>query len=143
VLTRANNAQMASCVRSQDAAKLLHRLGKHTQQELFDLHERYPSKYAPANRPGTSTHEFRNDGVAYKRWRIGARIPWWAVGIDVRNADVKNVIHEARKEGFEVSQTYPSSISEYHHLNFRKPPRKVRWRARLEALTTPMEEGGA
>jgi hypothetical protein len=116
-----SGAQLQSCYRGSDAEGLLRRLGKHSQKWLYD-HQGRPEQPNPANPPGFSTHELRNDGQAYRQWRRGARVPWWACGIDIRDQDVKGFIAAARRHGWEVSQTYPSSVREYHHVNFRKPP---------------------
>lgn len=119
---KATGATLNSCYRGADAESLLHRLGKHSQAELYRLHAEDPTRYAPANPPGFSTHELRNDGAAYPAWRRGARIPWWACGIDVNDSDVEHVLRMAARRGWQVAQTYPNSRAEFHHVNFRRPP---------------------
>lgn len=90
---------------------------KHNQAWIY-------AHYPPgvANPPGYSTHECRNDGVAYTQWLRGAPIPWWACGIDVDDAHVQAVCNAARGRGWIVTITYPGSTVEYHHVNFRKQP---------------------
>lgn len=90
---------------------------KHNQAWIY-------ANYPPgvANPPGYSTHECKNDGVAYTAWLRGASIPWWCCGIDVDDAHVAAVCAEAQKLGWIVTITYPGSSVEYHHVNFRKNP---------------------
>lgn len=116
-----SGAHLNSVYRGDEAAALLHKLGKHTQRELYQGWVHHKPGFLPANRPGTSTHELFNDGVAYKG-KPGARLAWWQVGVDVNDADVAKLIAAAKKLGWQVSRTYPLSKSEYHHVNFRKPP---------------------
>lgn len=132
-ILNASGAQLQSCYRGSDAAALLHTLGKHSQLELYQGWVNRLPGYNPANPPGRSTHELRNDGSAYKQWRTGQRLPWWAVGIDVDDEHVDDFIREAGKRGYKVAVTYPGSRSEYHHLNFRKPPLHVRVKAQAKA----------
>jgi hypothetical protein len=130
---RESRSTMHSCYRGDDAAELLHKHGKHSQAELYDawLHRR--AGFNPANPPGFSTHELRNDGAAYTRWPRGGRIPWWACGIDIADSDVDRFIAAAAKHGWKVARTYPASRSEYHHVNFRRPPIHRRLQARVAA----------
>jgi peptidoglycan hydrolase-like protein with peptidoglycan-binding domain len=74
-----------------------------------------------ANPPGRSTHELRSDGVAYAG-PAGRPLFWWQCGIDVDDAHVAAFIAEARKRGWVVTITYPTSTVEHHHVNFRKKP---------------------
>lgn len=134
----ASGARLQSCYRGDDAERLLHQLGKHSQQELFDAWRHREPGANPANRPGFSTHELRNDGKAYTRWPRGARIPWWACGLDVDDAHVGAFIHEAAKRGFTVSRTYPDVKREFHHLNFRKPPVRRRLAGLIAAAREPL-----
>lgn len=115
-------ATLNSCYRGADAESLLHRLGKKSQTELYDdwTHRRPGAN--PANPPGFSTHELRNDGAAYPQWPRGHALPWWACGIDVNDADVEHVLRVAARRGWQLAQTYPNSRAEFHHINFRKPP---------------------
>lgn len=105
-----------SLYRGVDERRDLERCGKHDQQWLWDT-------LGPgvANRPGRSTHELRNDGVAYAG-PATMPLPWWCCGIDVDDGHVQAFIREAAREGFTASITYPGSRVEYHHVNFRKEP---------------------
>lgn len=119
-------AQEVGCVynsvyRGTDAESELHHCGKHTQAELYrGWLERRPG-FNPANPPGFSTHELRNDGVAYARPR-GARLPWWCCGIDIDVNHVPQFLRAARKRGWVATLTYPGSVAEAHHVNFRRAP---------------------
>lgn len=128
-----SGAHLQSCYRGADAETLLHHLGKHSQAELYRGWLMHRPGFNPANPPGYSTHELRNDGAAYKQWLRGGRIPWWACGIDVDDAHVHAFIRAAAKHGWVVVQTYPNSTGEYHHVNFRKPPLRQRIKARRKA----------
>lgn len=109
----------ASIYRGEDAAALLHTLGKHTQAEIYYefTHGEEPN---PANPPGRSTHECRSDGVPYPA-PIGRNLAYWQCGIDVDDAHVEAFIAAAAKHGWSAFRPY-SSGSEYHHVNFRKLP---------------------
>ena len=85
------------------------------------LHGRGRGGPLPANPPGRSTHERRNDGVAYPG-PAGAPLPYWCVGMDW--SDAAAVVRAARGEGFTASITYPGNPREGHHVNFRKEPRR-------------------
>lgn len=130
-ILRDSGAQLQSAYRGPDAAALLHRLGKHTQQELFDCWRHREPGCNPANSPGHSTHELRSDGVAY-RGPLGRTLAWWQVGVDVDNAHVEALTHAAAKHGWIVHRPYPVG-SEYHHLNFVRPPLAKRVKARAHA----------
>src|SRR4051812_22199073 len=81
-ILRESGASLQSCYRAADAEALLHRCGKHSQAELYNGRLRRLPGYNPANPPGRSTHELRNDGVAYAGW-AGRRLHYWQVGLDV------------------------------------------------------------
>lgn len=117
-----SGATLQSCYRGADANALLHRLGKSSQSDLWNGWIRRLPGFNPANPPGRSTHELRNDGVAY-RGPVGMVLSWWQVGIDVDDRHVAAFIREATREGFTVTVTYPTSPREYHHVNFRKAPK--------------------
>lgn len=129
-----SHAGLVSCWRGADAEPLLHHLGKHSQQELWDCFQAHRPGCNPANPPGLSTHEGFNDGAAYSQWRRGQRIPWWATGIDIDPSKVPAFIAAAKRHGWVVARTYPSSTREAQHVNFRKPPVRKRAKARLRAL---------
>ena len=112
-------AVLNSCDRSSDAEPLLRRFGKHSQRELYQNFLRDPAHWNPANPPGFSTHERRNDGKAYPGTR-GARLSYWQVGMDW--SDPSKIIRAAAKRGWIVTTTYPDSAREVQHVNFRKDP---------------------
>lgn len=119
-----------SIYRGKPARKLLAKLGKHDQTFLFE-HQNDPG-FNPANPPGTSTHELRSDGVAYRGPR-GRPLRWWQCGIDVDDAHVEAFIRSCNKHGWHAHITYPNSVLEHHHVNLTRPPKyslAVMWRAR-------------
>ena len=116
-LKQKTGATLNSCDRSSEAEPLLRANGKSSQRELFELAQ--AGKGNPANPPGFSTHERRNDGTAYPG-RRGTRLENWQVGMDWSPPDP--VVREAAKRGWIVTVTYPNNAQEAHHLNFRKAP---------------------
>lgn len=134
------NAPIVSCAREAAAEPLLRQLGLHSQTQLYDCYARKTrtgicppacnGNCNAANPPGKSTHERRNDGLAYPRWRLFLKLPVWGRGIDVERDRVPAFCDEARKEGFIVTLTYPSSSQEAQHVNFRKPPKISIWSVR-------------
>jgi len=127
VLTE-SGATLQSCYRGADAEALLHKLGKHSQRELYLMWLHRAPGANPANPPGRSTHELRSDGVAYPHVAPGGKLLWWQCGIDVDDAHVPAFTRVAEKHGWEVWRPY-GTRSEYHHINFRKPPLKHRLRS--------------
>lgn len=105
--------------RSPEAESLLHKNGKKSQKELYECWRNRTPGCNPANPPGFSTHERRNDGVAYDVPR-GAKLDYWQVGIDSTNS--RSIIGESKRRGWVCTLTYPSSPVEGHHVNFRKEP---------------------
>jgi len=144
-LSQRANAPINSCAREAAAEPFLRQLGKMSQRELFNCFQarertgRCPDSCHgncnPANSPGKSTHERRNDGVAYKWWLPMFKLPVWARGIDVQRDRVAAFCKEARGEGFTVTLTYPGVASEAQHVNFRKQPKISLWKVR------PLREG--
>jgi peptidoglycan hydrolase-like protein with peptidoglycan-binding domain len=120
VIKRQTGATLNSCDRSTEAEPYLKRLGKQSQRQLYDGWIHHRPGYNPANPPGFSTHERRNDGVAYKGPR-GMTLRYWQVGMDWSNSDA--VIRAAAKLGFTATRTYPRDQREHHHLNFRREPK--------------------
>jgi peptidoglycan hydrolase-like protein with peptidoglycan-binding domain len=98
LLKEKTGSTLNSCDRSSEAEPLLRANRKKSQRELFELAQKGLGN--PANPPGFSTHERRNDGAAYPG----------------------PVVREAAKRGWIVTVTYPDSAQEAHHLNFRKAP---------------------
>jgi hypothetical protein len=121
-ISRAADAPINSHARDQAAAAQLHQLGQHTQAEVIVLHAQGVPGFGPANPVKATTHCRYNDGVAYRFWPWGFRIPWWARGIDVRPDRVAAFCREAAREGFTVTATYPGSVGEAQHVNFRRLP---------------------
>ena len=121
-IKRRTGATLNSCDRSSEAEPFLKRCqpAKMSQRELYEGFRLGRPGFNPANPPGQSTHERRNDGVAYPG---PAKIPlaYWCVGMDWENAD--GVIEAAAALGFTAARTYPLSAREKHHLNFRKEPK--------------------
>lgn len=124
-LKRLSGAILNSCDRSPEAEPLLRRLGKMSQRQLHDGFVRGLPGFNPANLPGRSTHERRNDGVAYAG-RVGAPLRYWQVGMDW--SDTPAVLRAARKRGWIATVTYPNNPREHHHVNFRRTPRVKRVR---------------
>jgi hypothetical protein len=124
-ISMAADAPINSHARDQAAAALLHDLGQHTQAEVIELHRQGVPGFGPANPVNRTTHCRFNDGIAYRFWPPFFKIPWWARGIDVRpeGGGVPRFCAEARREGFIVTPTYPGSVGEAQHVNFRKLPR--------------------
>lgn len=123
-----SGAHLQSCYRGTDAEALLHRLGKSSQADLYAGWVHHRPGFNPANPPGFSTHELRSDGAAYPRVPRGRKLKWWQCGMDVDDAHVSAFVAAARRHGWDVWRPYPTG-SEYHHVNFRKPPLVARARA--------------
>jgi hypothetical protein len=134
------DAPITSCARERAAEPFLRELGLHSQVQLWDCAQarirtgRCPPACGgncnPANPPGRSTHERRNDGVAYTWWVPFFPLPAWARGIDVQRDRVAAFCAEARRAGFTVTLTYPGSPAEAQHVNFRKRPKLNLWSVR-------------
>ncbi|MBA3244687.1 MAG: glycoside hydrolase family protein [Actinobacteria bacterium] len=121
-IKRRTGATLNSCDRSPEAEPFLKRCkpAKMSQRELYEGFRLGKPGFNPANAPGLSTHERRNDGVAYPG-PAKFPLPYWCVGMDWENAD--GVIEAAGRLGFTAARTYPLSAREQHHLNFRKEPK--------------------
>jgi hypothetical protein len=105
------------------AQGILKKYGKKSQAFLYRafwiLH--LPG-YRPANRPGQSTHECFNDGVAYVG-PPGMALAGWQVGIDSSSAAL--FVEAASKRGWSAMVTYPGVALERQHANLKKRPRLV------------------
>lgn len=122
----ATGATLESCYRGSDpqGAAILHAHGKHTQEQLYDGWRRHLPGFNPANRPGTSTHELRSDGVAYSV-PVGRVLDWWQCGMDIDDAHVDAFIRHLADRGVSAHRPYPAG-SEHHHVNLRaRPPRRL------------------
>jgi hypothetical protein len=115
-------ATLNSCDRSKEAEPFLKRCKppKMSQSELFDGFRHGRPGFNPANPPGFSTHERRNDGVAFPGPR-GIPLRYWQVGMDWQNSE--GVVEAAKRLGFTATRTYPNNLRETQHLNFRREPR--------------------
>lgn len=96
-------------------ARLLRRLGKKSQQELWDLAQ--AGLGAPANPPWMGTHQRLGDNVI---GGPGEPIPAWQQGLDTSYASQLRQILTG--EGFDIRQTYSN---EEWHSNFMKPIKPV------------------
>jgi peptidoglycan hydrolase-like protein with peptidoglycan-binding domain len=117
---------LTSCLRTQAAVDFARARGARlsSQAELFDGWQRRLPGFNPANPPGQSTHECRNDGVAFPG---PARLPlrYWQVGVDCLfqgGSGVATVRARASARGWTFTLTYPGNPREAHHGNFRREP---------------------
>jgi len=126
-ISKRSGAVITSHARERAARPWLNQIGKHDQEYLYDgwVHRR--PGFNPANPPGRSTHERRNDGVAYPG-PVGMRLAKHQRGIDCVPSG--NFVREAAREGYTVTVTYPHSRAEAHHVNFRKAPKIDLWKSR-------------
>ena len=114
-----SGAHLNSCDRSPEAEPVLRKCGKHSQRELYEMFLHHVPDANPANPPGRSTHERRNDGVAYPG-HPGDDLEYWQVGMDWDNPPA--AIAAARKLGWIATVTYRNNVHEAQHVNFRKEP---------------------
>lgn len=98
--------------------RLIHRLGKKTQAELwYGWSHRLPG-YLPANQPPYGSHMEVGDGVVGAR---GEKLPWWRIGIDTTYAtDLRLVLTQ---QGYGVTRPY-ATASEEHHSNLTEDPKR-------------------
>lgn len=132
VVQQETGCSYASIYRGSEATGLLHQLGKLSQAELYDGWVQRRPGFNPANPPGRSTHELRNDGVAY-RGRAGRKLRWYQCGIDVDDEHVDDFIKACNRHRWHAHITYPNTPSEHHHVNLTRRPRfgpAVWWRVR-------------
>jgi peptidoglycan hydrolase-like protein with peptidoglycan-binding domain len=119
-IKRTSGAALNSCDRSPQAEPLLLRFGKMSQRQLFEGWVARRPGFNPANPPGRSTHERRNDGIAYPG-PVGLPLRYWQVGMDW--SDSAAVMRVAGGRGWIATLTYPSNPLEGHHVNFRREPK--------------------
>lgn len=93
---------------------------KLSQAELFHLFQ--AGLGAPANRPGTGTHEgiCDDDFAGVTGREIGSSLPWFMWGLDL--GDGPGFEREAETLGFEVARPYPD---EPWHCNLTADPTDV------------------
>lgn len=119
---------LTSCLRDQPAVDYArrHNCTLSSQVELWNGWLARLPGFNPANPPGRSTHELRNDGVAFRGW-VGMRLAYYKAGIDciLRSGGpaVSTVRARAAKRGWLFTLTYPGAPREVHHGNFRREPR--------------------
>lgn len=96
---------------------------KSSQQELYDCWQAGNPSCAPANPPGTGSHEGVNGGnggtPAYaSKFKVGAELPWWAWGLDL--SDPEGFIVACDRLGYKVFRPYMPR--EPWHFNFEENP---------------------
>jgi hypothetical protein len=123
----------SSILRTVEVEFLLNPRGEHSQPQLYELSlhgtpaQRIAAGLPPGgggvNRPGTSEHELKSDGVG-KAGPVGRDLPRWQVGID----SGQNTVHDraaieaaGRKLGWRVRHHYGAG-AERHHWCFDQPP---------------------
>ena len=134
-----------SLLRTQDAVDHARARGHKlsSQAELRSCYLRGVPGCNPANPVGRSTHELRNDGVAF-RGPMGMALRHWQLGIDSSNA--RALIREGTARGWRPALTYPHNPRESHHVNFRAEPiffaalRKGDRGRRVKAMTTLLRD---
>jgi len=127
VLQAESGCRYVSIYRGDDAADLLHQLGKHTQRDIFNAtpeQRRAWGVLGNPNPPGQSTHELFSDAVAYAGVSKGHALQSWQCGIDVNDPDVDEWMVWARRHGWAVFRPYASGV-EHHHVNFGSPPEQT------------------
>lgn len=97
-------------------ARLLHRLGKSTQAELYQGWREGRPGFLPANPPDRGTHMRIGDGVVGKLFEL---LEWWQQGID---SSLATQLREVLKRlGYAAYRPYDSA-SEEHHTNLEANP---------------------
>jgi hypothetical protein len=97
-------------------ARLLHRLGKSTQKELYEGFIHGLPGFLPANPPTQGTHMRIGDGVV---GQVGEPLEWWQEGIDSSYAtQLREILNEL---GYKAYRPY-ASASEEHHTNLEENP---------------------
>lgn len=128
------HATVNSIFRGHAATPILHKHGHLSQDQLYAAWIAYrdhgvylfgftsASPPNPANPPTMGTHILKGDGVV---GRARENLAWWQQGFDVNDSDVLAVIRAGASHGWHLYQPYVAG-SEFHHLNFREPPRRPR-----------------
>lgn len=131
VLKRAGQPAQ-SIYRGSDAARMLHRKGKHTQAEI---HRMYPTI---SNPEGYSQHDLHSDGVANPRVRRGHRLHPWQIGVDSGTNDQASkdrIVEAARYYGLHVKHPYSRGV-EGHHWCFAEEPHPNRRLRKWKVVAT-------
>jgi hypothetical protein len=118
VLTVAARSPWEAVVTSADRTSHADDCGdKLSQAELFHLAQ--TGQGAPANSPGTGTHEgiCDDDFAGITGREIGSSLPWYMWGLDL--GDGEGFEREAEKLGFKVARPYPD---EPWHCNLTADP---------------------
>jgi hypothetical protein len=97
-------------------ARLLHKLGKSTQAELYQGFIEGRAGFLPANPPDRGTHMRIGDGVV---GRLFEALKWWQEGIDSTLATQLRLVLNAL--GYTAYRPY-GSASEEHHTNLKTSP---------------------
>jgi len=96
--------------------RLLHRLGKSTQKELYEGFIHGLPGFLPANPPTMGTHMRIGDGTV---GAVGEALPWFEEGIDSSLAtELRGILFDL---GYTAYRPY-STDSEEHHTNLRTNP---------------------
>jgi hypothetical protein len=96
--------------------RLLHKLGKSTQKELYEGFIHGLPGFLSANPPDRGSHMRIGDGVV---GRLFAALEWWEEGIDSSYAtQLREVLNRL---GYRVYRTYDTA-SEEHHSNCEASP---------------------
>lgn len=99
--------------------RLIHRLGKSTQAELYYGWAHHLPGFLPANPPDRGTHMQIGDGVVGNLFQ---KLAWWQMGIDA--TDSTTLRSALVRLGYAAYRPY-SSASEEHHTNLRRDPKSV------------------
>lgn len=120
-----------SIYRGEDAKSILHRHGKHTQEEI---HRMFPAISNPA---GRSQHELKSDGVG-NAGPVGRNLAEWQIGVDSGGDDHDSkmaINRSAARNGWKTRHPYKRGV-EGHHWCFalRPRPKNLKQRARIIKL---------
>jgi hypothetical protein len=96
--------------------RLLHKLGKSTQAELYQGFEEGRPGFLPANPRDRGTHMRIGDGVV---GRLFEKLKWWQEGIDSTAATQLRLVLNSL--GYKAYRPYDSA-SEEHHTNLKASP---------------------
>jgi hypothetical protein len=92
---------------------------KSSQAELYNCWQAGNPDCAPANPPGTGTHEGVNDGTAYPDEPRGSKLEGWQWGLDL--SDEEGAAAAFADCGYHARRPYPN---ESWHFNLTENPRE-------------------